>query len=140
MREFWREKRLRKINKIGNVRTKEPCSLRPKILKRKAVQDDGYSGSNSGNHEGAEYSAFEASGSKSAQPKAQGLSQNHSMLPDQSVKQIQTIVPLSRTGIADVDPFSRWKFGEGPEIQKLLHHCKPFSFTHLSTKAFPIAI
>ncbi|KAI9649300.1 hypothetical protein NHQ30_001872 [Ciborinia camelliae] len=127
MREFWREKKLQKVKKIEELRKQESCSLRPKSSKRKTLKDIGHYHPNSGNRRDGyssgvqssranESSVRDASREKTAQTKTQKLSQVSYTSPS------QTMIPLSRTGIADVDPFSSLKFGEGPEIQKLLYH------------------
>ncbi|KAF7865301.1 hypothetical protein EAF04_006278 [Stromatinia cepivora] len=133
MREFWREKKLQNAKKARELRKKDSCSLRLRMLKRRDLQDTAYHHSNSRNPEDCvesdidnggpdEGSAREALRTKTTQTKAQRLSRNFNTLPDQVSKHSQTIVPLGRTGIANVDPFSRLKLGEGPEIQRLIHH------------------
>ncbi|KAJ8069035.1 hypothetical protein OCU04_002709 [Sclerotinia nivalis] len=150
MREFWREKKLRNAKKAREHRKKDSCSLRPRISKRRDLQDTARHHSNSRNPEGCvesdidneepdEGSARDASRTKTAQTEAQRLSRNFNTLPDQFSKHSQTIIPLGRTGIADVDPFSGLKLGEGPEIQRLIHHWKLSSYT-APQQDFPIAI
>ncbi|KAA8567798.1 hypothetical protein EYC84_008255 [Monilinia fructicola] len=132
MREFWREKRLQKVQKPGATRKRELYNSKPKNSKRGALRDVDCCQSISGNtrdnlgsdintREVDEATNREAPRTKLAQPKLEEPP-NPGTLPERFSKYIQTMVPLSRTGIADVDPFSRLNVGEGPEIQKLLHH------------------
>ncbi|CAD6444120.1 ea3d2b18-cb24-4b93-b1b5-6dacfd42c220 [Sclerotinia trifoliorum] len=133
MREFWREKKLQNAKKAREHRKKDSCSLRPRISKRRDLQDTARHHSNSrnpedcvesdiDNEESDEGSAREAPRTKMAQETPQTLSGNLNTLPDQFSNYGQTIIPLCRTGIANADPFSRLKLGEGPEIQRLIHH------------------
>ncbi|RAL68482.1 hypothetical protein DID88_007210 [Monilinia fructigena] len=136
MREFWREKRLQKVQEPGATRKKELYDPRPKNSKLRALRDvdcyqpiSGNRGDDFGSYintrEVGEAANRKAPRTQLAQPKLKELS-NPSTLPELFSKHSQGIIPLSRTGIADVDPFSRLNVGEGPEVQKLLHHCHVF--------------
>ncbi|KAF7909732.1 uncharacterized protein EAF01_003450 [Botrytis porri] len=64
-----------------------------------------------------------------------------SKLAQSASKKSEAIVLLSRIGIADVDPISRLRLGEGSDVQKLLHYCKLFSFASLMKRLFmPIGV
>ncbi|KAB8296003.1 hypothetical protein EYC80_008817 [Monilinia laxa] len=132
MREFWREKRLRKVQKPGATRKKELYNSRQKNSKLRALRDiDCYQsipgnrrgdfGSDINTREVGEAANRKAPRTQLAQPKLKELS-NPGTLPEIFSKYSQTMIPLSRIGIADVDPFSRLNVGKGPEIQKLLYH------------------
>ncbi|ESZ96573.1 hypothetical protein SBOR_3075 [Sclerotinia borealis F-4128] len=132
MREFWREKKLQKIKKFGEAQKKDLCSLRPKNSKCKALKDVGCCHSNLENRKDCSSSEVDNEGSdesvarevsiKITPTKALKPSQNQNTLADEVPKHSQTMTPLDRAGIADVDPFSRLKLGEGSEMQRLLHH------------------
>lgn len=139
MREFWREKRSQKVNKAEDGRKKESYRLKPKDPTRRALRDFNHCRSSSGNQEvwldsgspdQEEDQGFACEESWTKQTKTQGQNLSHSpkTLPHRFRGQIQTTIPLNRVGIANVDPFSRLVLGEGPEMQKLLHHCKLLNF------------
>ncbi|EDO00848.1 predicted protein [Sclerotinia sclerotiorum 1980 UF-70] len=133
MREFWREKKLQNAKKAREHRRKDSWSLRPRISKRRDLQDTPRHHSDVRNPEDCvesymdveepdEGCAREAPRTKTTHTKVQRLPGNCNTLLKPFAKDGQTVIPLCRTGIADVDPFSRLKLGGGPGLQRLIHH------------------
>jgi hypothetical protein len=138
MRQYWRGKRLQTGRKPGASGKQEPMSLRPKGLK------DG-----SGRRTGPKHSRSLVSDDRAdledlvtrESPQSSNDSSPYTTTTDCESSNDENdisehvrshnyaVVPSNRTAITEVDPFTRFKFADTPEMRKLIHHRKLLSFT-----------
>ncbi|PQE18087.1 tachykinin family protein [Rutstroemia sp. NJR-2017a BVV2] len=130
MRQYWRDKKLQTGGKTGASRKQEPMSLRPKGLKHGSGRRNGPKQSRSlvsDDRADLQDLVINESPQSSNDSSYSTTSDHESSTDEEDISQHvrshnYAIVPLSRTAIAEVDPFTRFKFTDTPEMRKLLHH------------------
>ncbi|KAM3083841.1 hypothetical protein ACMFMG_002049 [Clarireedia jacksonii] len=130
MRQYWRDRKLQTGRKSGASRKQEPMSLRPKGLKRGSGRGNGSKHSKSSVSDDRAHlpglvTNESPQSSNDSSPSA--TTKRGSRLDGEDISQHveshgHAIVSPNRIAIAEVDPFSRFKFPDTPEMRKLLHH------------------